>query len=174
MWLRKFWTPSCPQECFSQTKTKTYCFSLAAEIAIFLLLVANCRCASLFGSLFGGRLYVSREIDVFTCCRRIHNFFFCSWLNCKTLFGSWQHNFSRLYSLEGYKDRVCGSMYPHIMANTKIVVTYHFLFLQNLILIQQLWNFLSVSAKFRGFHLTFEMFVYSVYISRSFKFSLFL
>lgn len=62
----------------------------------------------------------------FTCCRRIHNFFFCSWLNCKTLFGSWQHNFSRLYSLEGYKDRVCGSMYPHIMANTKIVVTYHF------------------------------------------------
>jgi len=34
------------------------------------------------------------------------------------------------------------SMYLHIMANAKILVTYHFLFLQNLILIQQLRNFL--------------------------------
>lgn len=76
MWLRKFWSSSCSQESFSQTKTKRYCFSLAAEIAIFLLLIANCRCASLFGSLFGGRLCVSREIDVFHLLQKNSQFFF--------------------------------------------------------------------------------------------------
>ncbi len=105
----------------------------------FFLLVANCRCASLLASLFGGRLYVSREIDVFHLLQKNSQFFFFQPVELQD--NVWKLRTQCLQTLfsgglQGY--RVCGFMYPHIMANAKIVVTYHFLFLQNLILIQQL------------------------------------